>query len=118
MSRPRKYRRICRLPEVTSFSPTNNFVASEENVINLSVDEYEAIRLIDYEGLNQEECANQMEIARTTAQKIYNEARRKISMMLIEGAGLNIEGGSYMVCSESVEGRRCNRCRRETNDHK
>ena len=110
MSRPRKDRKICRLPKITSFSPTNDFVATDQNIVYLSVDEYEAIRLIDHEGLNQEECAIQMEIARTTAQKIYNEARRKLSVMLIEGTGLTIEGGSYMVCSESRPGRRCSRC--------
>ena len=115
MSRPRKYRRICKLPEVTSFSPTNDFIANDKNIIHLSVDEYEAIRLIDYEGMNQEECAKQMEIARTTAQKVYNEARKKISMMLIDGTGLNIEGGSYMICQDSKSGKRCRGC---GSDHK
>lgn len=115
MSRPRKYRRVCREPEVTSFSPTKGFVPNNNNIIQLSVDEYEAIRLIDYEGMNQEECANHMEVARTTAQKVYNEARKKIAMMLIDGTGLNIQGGSYMVCQESRQGSRCRGCGRGNN---
>jgi len=115
MSRPRKYRRVCQEPQVTSFSPTNNFIPNNNNIIHLSVDEYEAIRLIDYEGMNQEECANHMEVARTTAQKVYNEARKKIAMMLIDGRGLNIQGGSYMVCQESRPGNRCRGCGRGNN---
>ncbi len=53
--------------------------------VYLNVDEYEAIRLIDYEGMKQEECASQMEIARTTVQKMYNDARKKIALMIING---------------------------------
>jgi len=115
MSRPRKHRRVCKIPEITSFSPTNNFDEENGRVIKMNIDEYEAIRLIDYEGMNQEECANQMEIARTTAQKIYNDARKKMAMMIIDGARLIIEGGSVVVCQESRPGRRCKRCRQNIN---
>lgn len=115
MSRPRKRRRVCSIPEITSFSPTNNFNEETGQVIKMSVGEYEAIRLIDNEGMTQEECANQMEIARTTAQKIYNDARKKIALMLIEGSRLVIEGGNVVVCQESRPGRRCNRCRQNNN---
>lgn len=111
MPRPRKYRRVCSVPEITSFAPTNLF-EEDGQVIKMNVDEYEAIRLIDYEGMTQEECANQMEIARTTAQKIYSDARKKMALMIIDGARLTIEGGSFVVCQESRPGRRCNRCRR------
>jgi predicted DNA-binding protein (UPF0251 family) len=85
--------------------------------IIMTVDEYEAIRLIDYEGLNQEECAKQMNVARTTAQRIYNNARVKIAKSLIEGCVLRIEGGDYKLCSERDEMGKCPRCRRRGRGH-
>lgn len=64
----------------------------------LALDEYEAIRLIDWEGLSQEQCSERMQVARTTAQKIYESARLKLSQALVEGLPLRIEGGAYRLC--------------------
>ena len=73
-------------------------------MIVLAIDEYEAIRLIDYEGLSQEECSDNMNVARTTAQQIYATARKKIATALVEGLPIRIEGGDYRICNgaESV----------------
>ena len=91
MARPRKCRRICSIPKADKFLPTNNF----HNSITLTLDEYECIRLIDKQGFSQEECAVHMQIARTTAQLIYNSARFKIATALTDGFGICIEGGEY-----------------------
>lgn len=97
MPRPRKWRRVCCLPDVNRFGPLDSPVGKEHFVI-MSVDEYETIRLIDLEGLSQEECSNQMNVARTTVQGIYQEARRKIAQSLVNGKILRIEGGEYKLC--------------------
>ncbi|MEG1501516.1 MAG: DUF134 domain-containing protein, partial [Clostridiales bacterium] len=65
----------------------------EEAAILMTLDEYETIRLIDLEGLTQEESAQQMNVARTTVQKIYNDAKKKLAESLVKGKILSIEGG-------------------------
>ena len=81
----------------------------------MSVDEYEAIRLIDYEGLTQEECAEQMSVARTTVQAIYDSARKKLALVLVDSKRLIIGGGDYRFCDGS--GRHCKgNCRRNGNN--
>ncbi len=77
----------------------------------MTVDEYEAIRLIDLVGFTQEECANQMNVARTTVQGIYMEGRKKLAQSLVNGKILLIEGGEYRLCDGLRNG--CDRgCRR------
>lgn len=96
MARPRKCKRICSLPENIEFSSQNN--PTVEKII-LSVEEFECARLIDYEGLSQEECALRMNVARTTVQGLYGEARKKMTAFFVEGKKLEIKGGNYVVCS-------------------
>lgn len=97
MPRPMKWRKVCCLPESNKFGPLDS-PADTENYIKMTVDEYETIRLIDLEGLTQEECAKQMSVARTTVQGIYNEARKKLAESLVNGKVLLIEGGEYRLC--------------------
>lgn len=80
----------------------------------MTVDEYEAVRLIDLEGLTQEECAKQMNIARSTVQGIYIKARKKTAESLVNGKTLLIEGGEYRLCEGLGNGcgRSCQRHRR------
>ena len=59
--------------------------------MRLSLDEIEAIRLADYEGLYQEEAAARMKISRQTLGRILNEAHRKVAEALIQGKALKIE---------------------------
>ena len=100
MSRPTKCRRVCRFPETLEFFTTGETLG--EPVI-LTVDEYETIRLIDKEGLSQEDCGTQLGVGRTTVQKIYETARRKIADALVLGRSLRIEGGDFYLCNGNLE---------------
>lgn len=96
MARPSKLRRVCNDPG--HFNIVSDKKSCHKDSIIMTVDEYEAIRLIDYEHVSQEECAGHMNIARTTAQAIYNSAREKLSKCLVEGQSLHVEGGNINVC--------------------
>lgn len=114
MARPRKWRKVCMLPGCTSFGPHSQ--GSGEALV-MTVDEYETIRLIDWEGLTQEQCAEQMEVARTTVQAIYAAARKKLAECLVCGHRLTIDGGEYQICEHRSHscGQSC--CRRRCGFH-
>ena len=96
MPRPVKCRKVCHFPNVLEFLPADG---TEKNTpIVLTVDEYETIRLLDKKGYTQEQCAASMQIARTTVQRIYEIARKKIADALIDGHPLKIEGGDFRIC--------------------
>lgn len=104
MPRPMKRRRICEEPKVHRFGPVG--VTSDQSVqIVMHLDEYECIRLMDVEGYTQQECADAMQVARTTVQKIYAEARKKLGEALVFGNQLHIEGGD--VVTYHHEGKFC-----------
>ena len=109
MPRPRKWRKVCCLPESNRFGPLNNLINQDQFVI-MTVDEYETIRLIDLEQFTQEECADQMNIARTTVQRIYNDARKKLAESLVNGKVLRIEGGDYKLCDGLEKSCGCGGC--------
>lgn len=108
MPRPCKRRRVCAMPGCARYGPLAKEESGER--VTMTVDEYEAIRLIDLEGLTQEQCAARMEVARATVQGIYAEARRKVAQSLVEQKELRIEGGEYELCPGGGRcGRRCGR---------
>ena len=113
MPRPRKWRKVCCLPENKRFGPLNTSIKQEHFVI-MTVDEYETIRLIDLEGFTQEECADQMNIARTTVQRMYNDARIKLAESLVNGKVLIIEGGDYKLCDGLGKSCRSGGCHRHS----
>lgn len=98
MPRPKKCRKVCSMPDCGEFAPVDRSVHTSDSV-EMSIDEYEVIRLIDLKGYTQEECAVQMDISRTTVTGIYMEARRKLAQMLVEGRILKITGGDIALCS-------------------
>jgi len=107
MPRPTKCRRVCQLPHNREFLPADG--ASAQAVV-LTVDEYEAIRLIDHEGLSQEECSEWMQVARTTVQRIYESARKKLALVLVQGLPLRIQGGDFQLCDGRAAGCGVHRC--------
>ena len=103
MPRPYKFRRVCSAPRCRSFHAADTEQVNKS--LELTLEEFEAVRLIDYEGMTQEEAAAQMLVARTTVQRIYNSARSKLAAFLIEG-------GNYEICgNQNCRGQRhCCQC--------
>ena len=91
MPRPIKCRKVCHFPNVLEFLPADD--TEKKAPIILTVDEYETIRLLDKKGYSQEQCAVSMQIARTTVQRIYEIARKKIADALIDGHPLELRAG-------------------------
>jgi predicted DNA-binding protein (UPF0251 family) len=94
MSRPFKCRHIGCEPGTTYFKP-RGIPLSELNEVVLTVDEFEAVRLADLEGLYQEEAAKKMKISRQTFGNIISSAHGKIADAIINGKAIKIEGGVY-----------------------
>ena len=90
MPRPFRCRRIGQQPIYRSFSPDD---VPEAESVTMTVDEYEALRILDDDGLTLEACAAKMNIARTTVTAIYESARRKVAQALVHGKRLLITGG-------------------------
>jgi predicted DNA-binding protein (UPF0251 family) len=111
MPRPMKRRKVCCLPGSNLFGPLNA-QAEQGPFVVMTVDEYETIRLIDLEDFTQETCADQMNVARTTVQRIYSQARRKLAEALVHGKALRIEGGDYLLCEGLEETCGCGGCHR------
>lgn len=94
MPRPTKWRRVAFIPEIAHFRPVG-VPQSILDVVLLSVEEAEAIRLKDLDGLQQEECAERMRISRPTFHRVLESARAKLADALINGKAIKIEGGSF-----------------------
>lgn len=94
MTRPKNPRSIDFLPGVVYFKPRGIPLRFLEEV-NLLVEELEAIRLSDVEGLSQEVCGQRMKVSQPTFHRILESARRKVAAALTGGKAIKIEGGSF-----------------------
>ena len=96
MVRPRLCRRVRFNPDITYFKPRGIPLRELEEVI-LLVDEYEAVRLKDLEGLEQEECAKKMNVSQPTFHRLVLSSRKKIADAIINGKAIKIEGGNFRI---------------------
>ena len=96
MGRPRRLRRIFREPDVTYFKP-RGIPLKELKEISLNVEEFEALRLKDFEGLDQNSCAEKMKVSQPTFYRIISSARKKVSDAIINAKAIKIEGGDYKL---------------------
>jgi len=96
MSKPKKDRRVESPPRVVYFKPQGIPMVQLAQVV-LHVDEYEAVRLVDQQKLDQEQAAERMGISRATCARILESAHHKIAEALVDGKAIRIEGGSFVL---------------------
>jgi len=92
------WRKVSSLPPITYFKPAG-IRLSELEEVNLLVEEAEAIRLKDLEGLEHEECAQKMSISRSTFSRLLDLARQKMADALLNGKSIRIEGGNFEMAT-------------------
>lgn len=122
MPRPKHCRYVSSAPSVTYFKP-RGIPLRELEEVTLCVDELEALRLADMEGLTAIDAAQHMRVSRHTFGRTLAAARRKVAMALSQGQALRIEGGSYAVhegghCRRNAEGEGASCCCHSSNESK
>ncbi len=95
--RPKKYRIVHLDPKISQFSPRGR--PGRPNEVDLSMDEFEALRLADHMGLPQKEAAKSMHISQQTFSRILKRAHRSIANALVNGNTIRIQGGHYVISS-------------------
>jgi len=106
MGRPPIERRVASVPRATMFKPAGVPAHSLEQ-LQLQLDELEALRLVDREGLSHEDAAAVMGVSRQTVGRVLEAARAKVAEALLDGKAIVIGGGAYRVAAESVVCRAC-----------
>lgn len=95
MPRPRILRNVNGLPPFKHYGPIDR--RNDLDIITMSIEEYESIRLIDHLNLTQAEAAMEMGIGRTTVQRIYFDARKKLASSIVLGHVIQFDGGDYRL---------------------
>ena len=107
MARPEKNRKVAQPPKMKGFKPFGIPRCALETV-KLSFEEYESIRLVNYEMLQQKEAAVLMNISRPTLTRIYNKALKNITKAFVEGKAIVIDGGNYEFENDWYRCKKCN----------
>jgi predicted DNA-binding protein (UPF0251 family) len=94
MSRPQKNRKVDEPPKMLGFKPFGIAVCDTENVV-LHYDEFEVVRLLNYDKHSQITAAEKMGISQPTLTRVYNKALKKITKAFVEGKIIIIEGGNF-----------------------
>lgn len=110
MPRPSKTRFVTSHPEVSTFGPCEDKENIGKEVVFITVEEFETIRLSDYECLDQESAAEIMGVSRHTFGRLLANARKLLAKALMSGLILRIEGGNY-ECRPLGSQRGCGRRR-------
>jgi uncharacterized protein len=108
MARPHKSRKISNPPKMAGFKPYGMPACKIEPVI-LKYEEYESIRLVNYDNLPQDQAAERMNVSRPTFTRIYNSALKQIAKSFVEGKAIEIEGGNYQFEKEWYKCRKCHK---------
>jgi predicted DNA-binding protein (UPF0251 family) len=106
MARPQKSRKVLNPPKMKGFKPFGMPLCNAEPVI-LKYEEYESLKLVNYDGLNQDLAARQMNVSRPTFTRIYNKALKLIAKSFVEGKAIEIQGGSFEFDKEWFRCRKC-----------
>jgi len=104
--KPKKIREVSLPPKVVFFKP-QGIPLREAEIIYLTIDEYEALRLADYKKLNHYESSKMMNISRPTFTRLLESAHNKISSAIVEGKAIRIEGGEFKFSGRVFK---CNNC--------
>lgn len=96
MPRPRKCRRVACEPDVTYFKPAG-VPLRELSESEVSIDELEAIKLVDFGEMGQVSASKKMEISQPTLHRLLRSARKKVAQALISGQAIKIKGGDYYI---------------------
>ena len=108
MSRPKIIRKVADKPLISGLKPYGMpYPAKKSEAVFMLYEEYEAVRLCDYDGYNQCDASKLMEVSRPTLTRICMSARNKVAIAIVEGRQLIIEGGKVEIDSGWMK---CSRC--------
>lgn len=96
--RPKKYRIVKVDPKISQFSPRGRPGRPDE--VDLKMEEFEALRLADYQNLSQKEASQSMRISQQTFSRILKRARRLVAKGITTGSAIKIQGGHYVISSK------------------
>jgi len=113
MPRKKRNRRI-QMPPVIKGMSVFGVRGRKSNEVILNIEEYETIRLLDYQNMNQEEAATLMDVSRPTLTRIYEEARNKVATAFVEGRDLLFKGGDFYFEKDWYK---CNSCQASFSDY-
>jgi len=95
--RPKKYRIVRFNPRISQFSPRGK--PGRPDQVELTMEEFEALRLTDFLGLSQNESAKSMQISQPTFSRVLKRARKALAKGVVTGAAIKIQGGHYVLSS-------------------
>ncbi|MDD3431602.1 MAG: DUF134 domain-containing protein [Bacteroidales bacterium] len=116
MSRPKLERKIAHPPLMMGYKPFG-IPRRQLSELYLQFDEFEALRLLDYQGMTQAQAAKIMNVSRPTLTRIYEKARRTIAQAFVEGKMIMIEGGQVEFDGKWYRCKRCHRLIKGLENH-